>query len=155
MWLLFKGPNGHWVTPGQRSNTVFKSPRVSSDFKQGRSKLLLARGGGLKVSHTYSGGGGGGLRGGFKKKQWGFPISWLGGSSPTRFSIKKNIKVVLKHFILPQMHFKANLSSSIMTPPNPPHQSVSGLSGWGVQKGWIWWKNKLTLKFILGDLKPF
>ena len=32
MWMLLKGPNGHWVTPGQRSNTVFKSARVSSDF---------------------------------------------------------------------------------------------------------------------------
>ena len=24
-WVLFNGPNGHWVTPGQPSNTLFKS----------------------------------------------------------------------------------------------------------------------------------
>ena len=48
MWVLLKGPinlllkrpNGHWVTPGQRSNTVFKSLWVSSDLEQGGSKLL-------------------------------------------------------------------------------------------------------------------
>ena len=39
MWMLLKGPNGHWVTPGQRSNTMFKSARVSSDFNQGRCML--------------------------------------------------------------------------------------------------------------------
>ena len=31
-------------------------------------------------------------------------------------------------------------------PLNPPHQSSSELTGWG-------YKNQLTLKFILGDLK--
>ena len=25
IWVLFNGPNGHWVTPGQPSNTLFKS----------------------------------------------------------------------------------------------------------------------------------
>ena len=24
-WVLLNGPNGHWVTPGQPSNTLFKS----------------------------------------------------------------------------------------------------------------------------------
>ena len=51
MWVLLKGPinlllkrpNGHWVTPGQRSNTVFKSLWVSSDLEQGGSKLLGRR----------------------------------------------------------------------------------------------------------------
>ena len=67
--------------------------------------------------------------------------------------------MVLQHFILPEMQFKANLFFSIMAPPNTPHHSASGPSGWGVQKGWMGFnkgeKNKLTLKFILGDLKHF
>ena len=65
----------------------------------------------------------------------------------------------LKHFILPEEHFKANLFFPIMTPPNLPHQSPSGLSGWGYQEGGCGShkgkKNKLTLKLILGDLKHF
>ena len=51
---------------------------------------------------------------------------------------KKNNKktnMVLKHFILPEEHFKANLFFPIMTPPNPPHHSPSRLSGWGYQEG--------------------
>ena len=36
----------------------------------------------------------------------------------TRFSIKKK-NVVLKDFDLPEMHFKANLFSPIITPPSP------------------------------------
>ena len=43
--------------------------------------------------------------------------------------------MVLKHFILPVEHFKANLFFPIMTPPNPPHHSPSGLSGWVYQEG--------------------
>ena len=42
--------------------------------------------------------------------------------------------MVLKHFILPEMHFKANFFP-IMTHPNPPHHSASRLSGWGM--GWM------------------
>ena len=45
--------------------------------------------------------------------------------------------MVLQHFILPEMQFKANLFFSIMAPPNTPHHSASGPSGWGVQKGWM------------------
>ena len=43
--------------------------------------------------------------------------------------------MVLKHFILPEKHFKAKLIFPIMTPPNPPHHSTSGLSGWRYQEG--------------------
>ena len=45
-------------------------------------------------------------------------------------------KMVLKHYILPEMHFKA-IFFPIMTPPNPPHHSASRLSGLGIQKGWM------------------
>ena len=32
-WVLFNGPNGHWVTPGQPSNTLFKSHNTQAlDF---------------------------------------------------------------------------------------------------------------------------
>ena len=48
--------------------------------------------------------------------------------------IKKN-NTVLKHFILSEEHFKANLVFPIMTPPNPPNHSPLGLLGWGYQKG--------------------
>ena len=45
-----------------------------------------------------------------KKSYWNFPLSWLGGSSMPQFSIKKKkTNMVLKHFILPEEHFKANL----------------------------------------------
>ena len=50
MWLLLKGPTGLWDSPGQWSNTVFKSPRVSSDFNQGGSKL---RGGGVGLGINW------------------------------------------------------------------------------------------------------
>ena len=43
--------------------------------------------------------------------------------------------MVLKHFILPKMNFKANLFFPILTPPNPPHHSASRLSGLGIQMG--------------------
>ena len=52
--------------------------------------------------------------------------------------------MVLKLFILSEIHFKANLFFPIMTPPNPPDHSPSGLSG-----------KKLTLKLILGAQKHF
>ena len=65
-----------------------------------------------------------------------FSIKLAGWVLDAPFSIKKNKKnMVLKHFILPEEHFKANLFFPIMTPPNPPHQSPSGLSGWGYQEG--------------------
>ena len=57
------------------------------------------------------------VMGWFKKNQWNFPLSLLGGSSMTQFSIKK-IYMVFKHFILPEKHFKANLFFPIM-PPAP------------------------------------
>ena len=39
----------------------------------------------------------------------------------------KKIFMVLNLFILPEMHFKANLFFPIMTPPpNPPHHSPRG-----------------------------
>ena len=54
-------------------------------------------------------------KGRFQKKN---PISWLGGSSMPRFSIKKRkTNMVLKHFILPEEHFKANLFFSHYDPP--------------------------------------
>ena len=53
-----------------------------------------------------------------KKSEWNFPLSWLGGSSMPRFSIKKkNNNMVLKHFILPVEHFKAHLFFSHYDPP--------------------------------------
>ena len=64
----------------------------------------------------------------------------------TQFSIKKTEKkMVLKHFIFPEMHFKANLFFSHYDPPQPKRGE------WGLKKV----KNKLTLKFILGNLKHF
>ena len=41
-----------------------------------------------------------------------------------------HLKNILKRLILPEKHFSANLFFPIMTPPNPPHNSPSGLSGW-------------------------
>ena len=42
-WVLFNGPNGHWVTPGQPSNTLFKSHNTQAqDFWTSAAK---ARGG--------------------------------------------------------------------------------------------------------------
>ena len=93
-----------------------------------------------------------------KNKLWNFPSSWLGGSSITRFSIKKKNNMVLKHFILPVEHFKANLFFSIMTPlTHPithPRDCLDGYTKRG-DVGLIKVKKKLTLKFILGDLKHF
>ena len=43
--------------------------------------------------------------------------------------------MILKRFILPVEHFETNLFFPIMTPPNPPHHSPLGLSGWGYQEG--------------------
>ena len=89
-----------------------------------------------------------------------FPLSWLGGSSIPRFSIKKNkSNMVLKHFILPEKHLKANLFFPNLTPLNQPHHLPSRLLGLGYQEGWRGSykgeKNKLTLNFILGVLKRF
>ena len=75
------------------------------------------------------------------------------------FPFKKK-ETVLKHSILPEMTFKAILFFPIMTPPNPnppttqPRDYQGGESKRG-EWGLIKVKNKLTLKFILGDLKHF
>ena len=58
---------------------------------------------------------------------------WVGPRCPD-FPLKK-YNMVLKHFILPVEHFKANLFFPIMTPPNPPNHSPSVVSGWGYQEG--------------------
>ena len=56
-----------------------------------------------------------------------------------RFSIKKKkTNMVLKHFILPEEHFKANLFFPPLLPPLT-HPIT----------------HKLALKLILGDLKNF
>ena len=39
--VLFNGPNGHWVTPGQPSNTLFKSHNTQAqDFWTRRARLI-------------------------------------------------------------------------------------------------------------------
>ena len=44
-WVLFNRPNGHWVTPGQPSNTLFKSHNTQAqDLWTSAAK---AKGGGL------------------------------------------------------------------------------------------------------------
>ena len=79
------------------------------------------------------------IRGGFKKKKLvEFSIKLAGWvlDDPVFHFIKKRICMALKHFILPEMHFKANLFFSYYDPPpNPPHHSASKLSAWGIQKG--------------------
>ena len=63
--------------------------------------------------------------------------------------------MVLKHFILPEEHFKANLSFSHYDPPLT-HPTTHPWDYWGgdTKRGETV-KNKLTLKFVLGDLKHF
>ena len=72
---------------------------------------------------------------------------------------KKKKKEVLIWFILPEKHLKANLFFPNLAPLNQPHHSPSRLLGLGYQEGWRGSykgeKNKLTLKFILGDFKHF
>ena len=66
--------------------------------------------------------------------------------------------MVLKRFILPENHFKANLFFPIMTPPNPSHHSPSGLSEWGYQEGWgglIKVKNQIDFKIHFRWFKSF
>ena len=73
------------------------------------------------------------------------------------FPLKKK-NMVLKHFILPEMHFKANLFFPIMTPLTHPTTQPRDYRGGESKRGeWglIKVKNKLTLKFILSDLKHF
>ena len=59
-----------------------------------------------------------------KKKLMEFFIKLAGWvlNAPV-FHLKKT-NMVLKHFILPVEHFKANLFFPIVTPPNPPHHSL-------------------------------
>ena len=40
-WVLFNGPNGHWVTPGQPSNTLFKSHNTQAQDLWTRRCLLI------------------------------------------------------------------------------------------------------------------
>ena len=75
---------------------------------------------------------------------------------PSKKTQKTNM--VLKHFILPEKHFKANLFFPIMTPLTNPTNQPRVYQGGDTKRGeWglIKVKNKLTLKFILGDLKRF
>ena len=74
---------------------------------------------------------------GWFKEKMEFSIKLAGWAldDPVFHLKKEEEKMVLKHFILPGMHFKTNLFFSIMTPPNQPHHSASRLSGWGIQKG--------------------
>ena len=65
-------------------------------------------------------------------------------------------KKVLKHFILPEIHFKGTLFFPIWSPLTHPttqprdYQSGESKRGeWGLIKV----KNKFTLKFILGDFE--
>ena len=44
-----------------------------------------------------------------KENLWNYPLSWLGGSLMTQFSVKKK-------YILPEMHFKAILFFSHYDP---------------------------------------
>ena len=52
-WVLFNGPNGHWVTPGQPSNTLKSHNTQAQDFSRGSEgcwtgiKVGIWRGGGL------------------------------------------------------------------------------------------------------------
>ena len=52
-WVLLNGPNGHWVTPGQPSNTLFKSQNTQAqDFWTTRARLTsFFFGGGGPTSH--------------------------------------------------------------------------------------------------------
>ena len=59
-----------------------------------------------------------------------------------QFSIKKKPKMVLKQFILPEEHSKANLFFSHYDTKRGDVRLIKV-------------KNNLTLKFILGDLKHF
>ena len=68
--------------------------------------------------------------------EFSIKAGWVGPRCPGFPLKKKKNNMVLKHFILPVDHFKANLFFPIMTPPNPPHHSPSGLSEWGYQEGW-------------------
>ena len=80
-------------------------------------------------------------------------------------SIRFNMETVskkkygLKMFYFAWEAFLSKLVFSHYEPPNPPHHLPLGLSGWEYQEGWRGShkgeKNKLTLKFILGDLKHF
>ena len=48
-WLLFNRPNGHWVTPGQPSNTLFKSHNTQAQDLWTRRARLFGGGGGHKI----------------------------------------------------------------------------------------------------------
>ena len=60
--------------------------------------------------------------------------------------------MILKHFILTEMHFKANLFFSIMAPTIHPWDYRDGDTKRG-EEGLIKVKNKSNSKFIWGDLK--
>ena len=66
--------------------------------------------------------------------------------------------MVLKHFILPEEHFKANLFFPIMTPLTHPTTHPWDYCGGDTKRGegvLIKVGKKLILKFNLGDLKHF
>ena len=66
--------------------------------------------------------------------------------------------MVLQHFILPEMQFKANLFFPLWPPLTHPTTQLRDHQGGESKRGewgFIKVKNKLTLKFILGDLKHF
>ena len=59
-WVLFNGPNGHWVTPGWPSNTLFKSHNTQAqDFWTTAAKAeggggRAGGGGGAHILHTVT-----------------------------------------------------------------------------------------------------
>ena len=80
-WVLFNGPNGHWVTPGQPSNTLFKSHNTQAqDLWTRRCWLII-----FVIYHASSGGGGGGHTGGpkvlqpyiYKSEKWHVTLSYI------------------------------------------------------------------------------
>ena len=74
-------------------------------------------------------------KGWFQKKMMEFSMKLAGWVLDDPVIQLKKYIYGLKTLFLPEMHFKANLFFSIMTPSNPPHHSASRLSGWGIQKG--------------------
>ena len=74
------------------------------------------------------------------------------------FPLKK--RIVLKHFIFPEMHFKANLFLSIMTPPPLNHPTTQprdyqvGESNWG-ECGLIKVKKQIDFKIHFRWFKAF
>ena len=51
-WVLLTGPNGHWVTPGQPSNTLFKSHNTQAQDLWTGAVKAAGKGGGSKTYFT-------------------------------------------------------------------------------------------------------